>query len=259
MDNKMNGKKKSNDIFQRYEKKYILTKEQYEKFQMLVSEYLQIDQYGESTICNLYYDTPSYDLIRTSIEKPPYKEKLRLRSYGVPGKSDKTFVEIKKKYDGIVYKRRIELPLEQAEHYLDHGISPNQETQIKKEIDYFLKFYQPMKKMYIAYDRIAMIGSQDPSIRVTFDRNIRYRMDHLELSAGDEGTCILEPDTVLMEIKVAGAYPLWMVAILTELKLYPTSFSKYGSCYKCELSKQLRVVSYEKTKEQKEAFVCLPA
>lgn len=251
--------KKSNEIFQRYEKKYILTKAQYEQFLERVSDYLEIDQYGESTICNLYYDTPTYDLIRNSIEKPAYKEKLRLRSYGVPRKGDKTFVEIKKKYDGIVYKRRIELPLEESTKYLDNGISPTKGNQIKKEIDYFMSYYQPVKKMYIAYDRTAMIGKYDTSIRVTFDRNIRYRMYDLDLGKGDYGTLVLPPETVLMEIKVAGAYPLWMVTILSDLQIYPTSFSKYGSCYKRELSKKEEEYELETTKDEQEATICLPA
>lgn len=252
-------KKKSNEIFQRYEKKYILTKEQYEQFLERVNDYLETDQYGESTICNLYYDTPTYDLIRNSIEKPAYKEKLRLRSYGVPQKGDKTFVELKKKYDGIIYKRRIELPLEESTKYLDNGISPSKVNQIKKEIDYFVSYYHPAKKMYIAYDRTAMIGKYDDSIRVTFDRNIRYRMNDLDLGKGDYGTLVLSPETVLMEIKVAGAYPLWMVTILSDLHLYPISFSKYGSCYKRELIKQKEEQELEETKEEQEVMICLPA
>lgn len=250
---------KSNDTFKRYEKKYLLTKEEQEAFLELVKDYLKVDQYGESTICNLYYDTPSYELIRTSIDKPLYKEKLRLRSYGVPDKETKTFVEVKKKYDGIVYKRRIELPLEQAEHYLDQGMSPELNTQIKHEIDYFLGLYQPVKKMYIAYDRTAMFGTQDDTVRVTFDRNIRYRMNDLELDKGDYGEFILKPDMVLMEIKVAGAYPLWMVDVLSKLQLYPCSFSKYGNCYKKEVKKQMKSESYIKIKEQQEVAICLPA
>lgn len=252
-------KNKSNEIFQRYEKKYILTKAQHEQFLERANEHLETDQYGESVICNLYYDTPFYDLIRSSIEKPVYKEKLRLRSYGVPRKEDNTFIEIKKKYDGIVYKRRIELSLEESTKYLDHGISPSRVNQIKKEIDYFISYYQPVKKMYIAYDRIAMIGKYDDSIRVTFDRNIRYRMHDLDLGKGDYGTLVLPPETVLMEIKVAGAYPLWMVSILSDLQLYPTSFSKYGSCYKRELIKQKEEYDLERTKEQQEVMICLPA
>lgn len=252
-------KKKSNEIFQRYEKKYILTKAQHKQFLESVNEHLETDRYGESVICNIYYDTPSYDLIRSSIEKPVYKEKLRLRSYGVPRREDNTFIEIKKKYDGIVYKRRIELPLEESTKFLDHGISPSRVNQIKKEIDYFISYYQPVKKMYIAYDRTAMIGKYDDSIRVTFDRNIRYRMYDLDLEKGDYGTLVLTPETVLMEIKVAGAYPLWLVSILSDLQLYPTSFSKYGSCYKRELIKQKEEYDLEKTKEQQEVMICLPA
>ena len=252
-------KKKNNEIFQRFEKKYILTKVQYEQFIERVNDHLETDQYGESTICNLYYDTSSYDLIRNSLEKPAYKEKMRLRSYGVPKKGDNTFVEIKKKYDGIVYKRRIELPFEEAMKYLDHGISPSRENQIKKEIDYFISFYKPVKKMYIAYDRTAMIGKYDDSIRVTFDRNIRYRMEDLDLDKGDHGTLVLSPEAVLMEIKVAGAYPLWMVSILSDLQIYPTSFSKYGNCYKRELIKRKEEYVLEKTKEQQGVVICLPA
>lgn len=251
--------KKSNEIFQRYEKKYILTKAQYEQFIERVKYHIETDQYGESTICNLYYDTPSYDLIRTSIEKPVYKEKLRLRSYGIPKNTDKTFVEIKKKYDGVVYKRRIELPYKESKKYLDEGISPPRVNQIKKEIDYFVSYYQPVKKMYIAYDRTAMIGRYDDSIRVTYDRNVRYRMHDLDLGKGDYGTLVLSPDTVLMEIKIAGAYPLWMVSILSDLKLYPTSFSKYGSCYQHELKKQKEEYELERTKGQQEVVICLPA
>lgn len=251
--------KKSNEIFQRYEKKYILTKAQHEQFLERVNAYIEMDQFGESTICNLYYDTPSYELIRSSIEKPVYKEKLRLRSYGIPRKEDETFIEIKKKYDGIVYKRRIELPFEESKMYLDHGISPSKGNQIKKEIDYFISYYQPVKKMYIAYDRTAMIGKYDDSIRVTFDRNIRYRMYELDLGKGDYGTLVLSPETVLMEIKVAGAYPLWMVSILSDLQLYPTSFSKYGSCYQRELMKQKEEYELERSKEQQEVVICLPA
>lgn len=229
---------KNNHIFQRYEKKYILDIQQYESFLERVSSYLEVDQYGESTICNLYYDTASYELIRTSIEKPAYKEKVRLRSYGTPTEGDKTFIEIKKKYDGIVYKRRIELPLEEAAAYLDEGIDPEQDSQIKREIDYCLQFYNLSKKMYIAYDRTAMYGIYDDSVRVTFDRNIRYRMDELDLWKGDHGNLILPEDKVLMEIKVAGAYPLWMAEVLSDLEIYPGSFSKYGNSFKNEMKEQ---------------------
>lgn len=235
---------KNNHIFQRYEKKYILNMQQYEQFLKRVSSYLEVDQYGESTICNLYYDTASYELIRTSIEKPEYKEKLRLRSYGIPEEGDTAFIEIKKKYDGIVYKRRIELAIEQAAAYLDEGMEPDLDSQIKREIDYCIQFYDLSKKMYIAYDRTAMYGIYDDSVRVTFDKRIRYRMNDLELQKGDHGIYILPEDKVLMEIKVAGAYPLWMTEILSDLAIYPGSFSKYGNSYKKE-QKEKRITFIE--------------
>lgn len=222
-------------IFKRYEKKYLLTSTQYEKFLEGVCPYLEVDKYGESTICNLYYDTEDFELIRTSIEKPAYKEKVRLRSYGVPEREDNTFIEIKKKYDGIVYKRRIELPHWQSEAYLDRGIAPDLDSQIKREIDYAVSRYGLSKKMYIAYDRTAMYGIQDDTVRVTFDKRIRYRMEELDLSLGDHGNHILPEDMVLMEVKVAGAYPMWMSELLSSLKIYPVSFSKYGTCYKREV------------------------
>ncbi len=223
---------KNNDIFQRIEKKYLMDRETYEAFYARIGEYMKVDEYGLNTICNVYYDTPQFDLIRTSIEKPVYKEKLRIRSYGVPGPESPTYVEIKKKYKGVVYKRRIQLTLDETEKYLNRGIKPEKNTQIRKEIDYFLKLYHPIPKMYIAYDRIAMYGIEDPSLRLTLDFNIRTRDHDLTLGAGDQGELLLAPGQVLMEIKVGGAYPLWLVRLLDELKIYPTSFSKYGTIYK---------------------------
>ncbi|MFA9466983.1 MAG: polyphosphate polymerase domain-containing protein [Velocimicrobium sp.] len=225
----------------------MLDERRYEILCDCMKEHMTVDDYGLSTICNVYYDTNNYELIRTSIEKPPYKEKMRIRSYGVPKETDKTFVEIKKKYDGIVYKRRIQLSVKEARNYLEHGIKPPKDSQILKEIDYFINFYHPVKRMYIAYDRVAMFGIEDDSIRITFDRNIRSREYDLDLVRGDFGELLLDQSQVLMEIKVAGAYPLWMVRILSELKIYPVSFSKYGAIYQ------------QKMKEERNQKICLPA
>ncbi|WP_167955687.1 polyphosphate polymerase domain-containing protein [Anaerosporobacter faecicola] len=228
---------KSNEIFQRIEKKYLLNEKQYEQLRDRIKEYMEIDQYGLSTICNVYYDTTNDALIRNSLCKPVYKEKLRIRSYGVPGEGDKTFIEIKKKYDGIVYKRRVQLPLKEARAYLEEGIHPTINSQIMREIDYFLQYYKPVKKMYIAYDRVAMFGKQDDSIRITFDWNIRNREYDLDLAKGDNGDLLLDPHYVLMEIKVAGAYPMWLVDSLSDLEIYPITFSKYGRFYMKKIMK----------------------
>lgn len=221
-----------NYVFKRVEKKYLLTEEQYRALSERLSLSMQQDQYGLHTICNIYYDTDQFELIRASIEKPQYKEKLRLRSYGIPKKEDKVFLEIKKKWKGVVYKRRVSMTLEEAEACLEHGRPLSQEGQIEREIDYFIRFHQPKPKMYIAYDREAYVGREDSTLRITFDQNIRSRTEDLQLEMGDAGKLLLERGSRLMEIKVSQAFPLWLAKALSELEIFPVSFSKYGSIYK---------------------------
>lgn len=218
-------------VFRRVEKKYLLSTEQYHALMKKMIPFVVPDKYANYTISNIYYDTDHFDLIRRSTEKPLYKEKLRLRSYGVPGPKDKAFIEIKKKYKGVVYKRRVKCTLEEAESYLRTGQKPKNAGQILNEIDYFLEFYHPSPKLYLAYDREAYAAADDPEFRVTFDRNIRSRENELKLSAGDEGKPLMEEGQCLMEIKASFAYPLWLVKALSELELYPMSFSKYGRIY----------------------------
>lgn len=223
---------KTNYVFERVEKKYVLTREKYNLLLEAIEPYMCADSYGKHTIGNIYYDTTTYELIRHSIEKPKYKEKLRLRSYGIPGEDSKVYLEIKKKYDGVVYKRRISLTLAEAEAYLNEGIKPQKDSQILREIDYFISFYKPEAKLYLAYDRIAYFGKEDAEVRITFDHNIRSREIELSLGKGDQGTPLSEEDQYLMEIKVPGAMPMWLSGILSELEVYPASFSKYGNIYK---------------------------
>lgn len=225
----------TDSVFQRIEKKYLLSKEQYLMLGKTLAHQISIDQYGRHTILNIYYDTDHDDLIRHSIEKPPYKEKLRLRSYGIPSSNDLVYLELKKKWDKTVYKRRVALTLFQAENYLNAHIHPNQDDQILREIDYFIDFYQPTPKCFLAYDRIACFSHSDPNLRITFDANIRSRKDHLHLSEGDDGHLFFSDQEIIMEIKIPGAIPLWLSAILSELKIYPISFSKYGKIYKHDL------------------------
>lgn len=219
-------------VFKRKEKKYLLSEEECAAFISRTKESLVGDSYGEYTICNIYYDTPDYNLIRQSIEKPKYKEKLRLRSYGVPAKEDQVFLEIKKKYKGVVYKRRSALSLKEAEAYMDNGIIPRQENQILREIEYFVSFYRPEAKIYLAYDRTAFAGLEDKGLRITFDRNIRSRDYDLSLGAGDYGEYLLDEGKCLMEIKSCGAMPVGLARALSEMQIYPVSFSKYGNVYK---------------------------
>ena len=218
------------EVFKRYEKKYILTKEQYEKFRSMTEGRLEVDQYGKHTICNIYFDTSNYSLIRNSIEKPVYKEKLRLRSYGTPDRNSAVFLEIKKKFDGIVYKRRVQMSLDEAYSYINGG-GIEKEGQILSEIDWFMDFYKPLPKVYLAYDRIAMYDTLDTSVRITFDTNIRWRDKAVGLEKGAWGATLLGEEQYIMEIKISDAMPMWLAEILDELKIYPSSYSKYGNCY----------------------------
>ena len=221
-----------NNVFCRVEKKYLLNDDQYHNLRMRMKPYMTADDYGVHTICNIYYDTKDYELIRKSLEKPVYKEKFRLRSYGVPSPESKVFLEIKKKYKGVVFKRRTSLSFRDTKAYLEQGIRPVQETQIMKEIQYFLEKYQPKPKLYLAYDRVAYYGTQDPEIRMTFDARIRSREYDLSLELGDYGELLMPDDMHLLEIKVNAAMPIWLAHTLSEFKIYPVSFSKYGNIYK---------------------------
>lgn len=168
--------------FQRVEKKYQLTKEQLDALMEKIGDKIKPDKFGLHTIRNVYFDTDDFELIRTSIEKPKYKEKFRVRGYGEIVDDSKVYLEIKKKYQGVVYKRRISLPYAEARAYLDEGVKPQQADHIFKEIDYFLNHYKPTEKIYLAYDRIAYVGVEEGELRLTIDRNIRSRYHNLVLS-----------------------------------------------------------------------------
>ena len=224
-------------IFKRIEKKYLLSTEQYQKFLELIGEQLIPDAHGKSTIQSLYLDTDDFRLIRASIDAKgyddaEYKEKLRLRSYGVPKDTDKVFLEIKKKFKGVVYKRRVSMPMSAAIDYLEHGIKPF-DTQIMREIDYAMRYYgNPHPTAMLCYEREAYYIKDMPNHRMTFDFNVRYRDVALDLRQGNDGKVIQPPDTVLMEIKTDGAMPTWLASALDQCKVYPATFSKYGTAYR---------------------------
>lgn len=221
-------------VFERIEKKYLLTPNQYTKLIFILNEYMEPDEYGKHTISNIYFDTDEYDLIRKSLEKPVYKEKLRLRSYCIPNEETDTFIEIKKKFNGVVYKRRIKSSFSISRNYLYKGISDRklEKEQIFKEIDYMMKLYGLFPKVYIAYDRRAYFGKEDPEFRVTFDNNIVSRSNDLDLRNRSFDRRLLEKNLRLMEIKVNGSMPVWMSKALSSIGIFPVSYSKYGEYYK---------------------------
>ena len=228
------------NIFKRYEIKYLVTKEQRSIIESRMSNYMESDKYGRSNICNIYFDTPDYLLIRRSIDKPMYKEKLRLRSYGTAPPDSNVFIELKKKYKSVVYKRRMNTTEEQAMKFLC-GREQLFDTQIAREVDYCFERYDNLQpKVFLSYEREAFYCKTDKNLRITFDENILWRDYNLSLCQGIYGTSILEKNQSLMEIKTAGAMPMWLTAILSENKIYKTSFSKYGKEYESILHNNKR-------------------
>lgn len=232
------------EVFNRYENKYMITDEQYHHLMKRLCVYMREDGYSEKNafycICNVYYDTEDSYLIRHSIDKPIFKEKLRLRSYGQKSLDSKVFLEIKKKYNGIVNKRRTILTIQEANEFLTTKEKPDYKPYMNKqvidEIEYFIHRYQVKPMLYLSYDRRAMFGIEDTDIRITFDTNIRHRRHDVGLEYGNYGDLLLDDGRWLMEIKLNRAAPLWLAKLLSEYKVYPTSFSKYGTEYRKHLT-----------------------
>ena len=219
-------------VFKRYELKYLITQEQKEKILQAMEPYMTLDQYGRTTIRNIYFDTDNYRLVRHSIEKPAYKEKLRIRSYEKANPKSTVFVELKKKYDSIVYKRRMALTEEKAMKWVSGTMHCKQETQISDEIDYFLNYYKSLHPVvFLSYEREAYYENNGGDFRVTFDEHILCCQEEISLESEIWGTPLLPDGMVLMEIKCSGGIPLWMTRVLSEEHIYKTSFSKYGTAY----------------------------
>lgn len=220
-------------IFKRYENKYLLNEKQYSAVLETLKNNALPDKFGQSNVCSIYYDTPDKRIIRASIEKPIYKEKLRLRSYGIPQDGSDCFLELKKKYKGIVYKRRVLTSYQSGISYMNGDETAVKPSQIKNEIDYFKTYYGTLlPSVGIFYRRLAFYDEKDPNVRLTFDSDILFRDTELDLKNGIYGELILPKGLYLMEIKTAGAMPLWTAEMLARLKIYPASFSKYGTAYK---------------------------
>ena len=219
-------------VMKRYEMKFILSKEQLLYLKPSLSGHMKIDQYGKTTIASIYYDTPDYRLIRTSIEKPAYKEKIRLRSYGLAKNDSHVYLELKRKVQGVVYKRRVETSEEEAVSFLNNKKETIGENQISKELSYFRNFYGKLEpKIMVAYDRTSY-AEIDGDIRLTIDENPRYRTYDLNLHSSMDGHHLLPPGGAILEIKVQQEMPLWLVEILSKGKIYKGNFSKVGEAYK---------------------------
>ena len=224
---------KYQNVFKRYEIKYILTPEQRKKLRDTMNGIMKIDQYGHTTIRNIYFDTENYRLIRNSLDKPEYKEKLRVRSYSRITEEDDVFVELKKKYESVVYKRRIALPEYIAMDWLAAGGDKPGDSQIENEIDYFRGFYKGIRpQVFLSYEREAYYPEDGADLRLTLDSNIIARDYDLSLRYGVYGDNVIDRDLSVMEVKVTASMPMWLIRFLSENSVSKVSFSKYGMYYK---------------------------
>lgn len=224
-------------VMKRYERKYMMTPEQTEYFKKSIEGYMVEDKFGLTSIASLYYDTPNYRLIRASIEKPPFKEKIRLRSYGIATDESPVFLELKRKAYGIVYKRRVQSTIPLVKKFFDGEGDICAGGQINREITNFRDYYEELEPAcLIIYDRVAYFEPEG-DLRLTIDHNPRYRTEQLDLRCSMEGNSLLKEGYTILEVKVQQAVPLWLSEILTRGKIYKTSFSKYGEAYKQQLLK----------------------
>ncbi|MBQ4206771.1 MAG: polyphosphate polymerase domain-containing protein [Clostridia bacterium] len=224
-------------VMKRHEVKYLLNGEQTRRFREKLQGHMQIDQYGKTSIASLYYDTPTYQLIRSSLEKPAFKEKLRLRSYGLATQESPVFLEMKRKANGVVYKRRVQMTVPLAQQFFSEDGKTQDDGQISREIAAFRSHYQALRPTcLIIYDRTAYF-EPGGDLRLTIDENPRYRLDDLTLTKSMQGVSLLDPGWTILEIKVQDAMPLWLTAILSECSIRKGSFSKYGEAYRRELMK----------------------
>ena len=221
--------------FRRREKKFLLDQTQYQHFLEQTSPFLKRAEYFESVIQSVYYDTQTDALIRRSIERPLYKEKLRVRKYLGTENDPLVYIELKKKFEGIGYKRRALADWNELNEKGLSGCSYSCE-QIGKEIRQFAKVYPDLHpRMRIKTTRHSYVDKEDPDIRITFDFNVTYSDEDLNILEFNEGKELLPDGTVILEVKVPENLPLRYTKILTGEKIYRRPFSKYGTAYLKEL------------------------
>ena len=230
------------NVMKRYELKYLIDEHQKAFFQKALSEHMKVDEYGQTSIASLYYDTPDSRLVRESLEKPVFKEKIRLRSYGLATEKSPVFLELKRKYDGVVYKRRGQSIIPEVERFFAGGEIGTGDPQIRKELTFFRNFYQELvPACLIIYDRTAYF-EPDGDLRLTIDKNPRYRTERLNLTTSMDGISLLPEGYAILEIKVQDAMPLWLARILSEGKIYKHSYSKYGEAYKKQILQSKAII-----------------
>ena len=220
-------------FFARHEEKYLLSAEQ--AHGLIRDLALVRENPGEYLVQSIYFDTDNWDVIRSSIEKPLYKEKLRLRCYDVPGSDPQIYLELKKKFNGVVYKQRELIPFLNPDHFILGTFLEQEDSHTSRELAYYLHKTGVQKKIFLSYTRAAFTFPGQGSVRITFDRDVYFRLHNLAFNGSAYGSAygcpILSDDMRVMELKTAGGIPLGLARYLSEKQIFPVSFSKYGRCY----------------------------
>lgn len=245
------------DTFERVEDKYSLTYEQADALKKAIAEHIEEDIYYKYTVHSIYYDSIDSRLVINSLNSTQYRMKLRSRCYVQPDDDTPVFIETKKKLGDIVYKRRFQLTAKETEDYMEYGIPHHVHNNTADEVDYLMKYYNLQPKVLILYERECYKGIAEDDVRITFDTNIRYRIDDVNLKENGTETPLTK-DTVIMEVKAMDRYPLWLVKVLSEMKLYKRSFSKYGNIYRLNFNAMAPQLSTQNVYEpaKKEKTVC---
>ena len=256
--------------FERYEKKFLVSAEQEKRLTAFLTENMdmEFDAYCRDgkvyAIHNVYFDDENNSVINASLARPKFKEKLRLRSYECPKTGEEqVFLELKRKVRGIVTKRRATLSYNAAMDFVVRGIRPKTDSYSKNrmydEIAYFLERKKVAPKVVISYEREALFSKTDPSLRVTFDRNIITRREQVDLMAGAWGEPLLPDGERLMEVKFLHAPPKVLCDFLTDEKIFMQSFSKYGNEYSRYRGREFLHLSDRRALEAKCKTACQQA
>jgi SPX domain protein involved in polyphosphate accumulation len=220
--------------FRRYEQKYHLNQFQYGELLKVLDGFAGEDHYGQTTIYSIYFDNPVFGITRKSLGKSPYKEKLRLRSYGIPRDTDSVYLELKKKFRGVTYKKRIAIPFSAVQGCLDSARGDYRtDNYIAGEIYWILRYYKPSPQLMICYERRAFRGLENDALRITLDSNVRWRDADFDFKKGSYGNPLLGANEYLMELKVAASIPLFLTSHFARLNIFPVPFSKYRTACEC--------------------------
>lgn len=235
------------NVFRRYEKKFLLTLEQWQSLLPTLESHMDIDPFCLNkqpyNVRTVYFDTDDYDVIRKSLDGPQFKEKLRMRKYGhYDVISDEVYFEIKRKFKGIGTKRRVKCTESEVDSLIKQGTMPVRTdyyaVQILNEIGYYLSVNKVKPAVFISYRRLAYTDRENKQFRLTIDQDILTRRDDFDFSHGPKGRHLIDDNHRLMEVKVGKAMPLWFAQALSEHKIYLTSFSKYGKDFESRMKKE---------------------